>query len=214
MNSFLLLILSTIVHFFARMLSFLSRWYHRATLLGSISTDSFARCEWPKWFIFDASQYMEFWLHASQAFSKISSASSQLEEISRTIRLSAAMARLHCPVFDYMSKQQHDLANFIPPRHSDYWKFVQLVFRWYMVRRNPVYSIPPCILSASSRFICITIIMENQVSAKAGSVKSTTPSRTWRGWLWDSADVSKEERRFLLKVGLTTSGEISESHLN
>lgn len=33
----------------------------------------------------------------------------------------------------------------------------------------------------------------------------TTPSSTWKGWLWDSADVSKEERRFLLKVGYATS---------
>jgi hypothetical protein len=35
---------------------------------------------------------------------------------------------------------------------------------------------------------------------KALSVTSETPSRTWKGWLWDSADVSKEERKFLLKV--------------
>jgi hypothetical protein len=33
------------------------------------------------------------------------------------------------------------------------------------------------------------------------SIASSTPSQTWKGWLWDSADVSKEERRFLLKVG-------------
>lgn len=42
---------------------------------------------------------------------------------------------------------------------------------------------------------------EQAVSIRAVSVKSDTPSRTWKGWLWDSADVSKEERRFLLKVG-------------
>jgi hypothetical protein len=29
------------------------------------------------------------------------------------------------------------------------------------------------------------------------------PSKSWKGWLWDSADVSKEERKFLLKVGYT-----------
>ena len=29
------------------------------------------------------------------------------------------------------------------------------------------------------------------------------PSKSWKGWLWDSADVSKEERKFLLKVGNT-----------
>jgi hypothetical protein len=39
------------------------------------------------------------------------------------------------------------------------------------------------------------------VVEKAVSVSSTTPSSTWKGWLWDSADVSKEERKFLLKVG-------------
>jgi hypothetical protein len=37
---------------------------------------------------------------------------------------------------------------------------------------------------------------------KEGSIASSTPSASWRGWLWDSADVSKEERRFLLKVGI------------
>ncbi|KAG0652965.1 Pantothenate transporter liz1 [Hyphodiscus hymeniophilus] len=36
------------------------------------------------------------------------------------------------------------------------------------------------------------------------SIASSTPSATWKGWLWDSADVSKEERRFLLKVGAVT----------
>jgi hypothetical protein len=36
---------------------------------------------------------------------------------------------------------------------------------------------------------------------KAASITSSTPSQTWRGWLWDSADVSQEERIFLLKVG-------------
>ena len=35
----------------------------------------------------------------------------------------------------------------------------------------------------------------------APSIASSTPSQTWKGWLWDSADVSKEERKFLLKVG-------------
>ncbi|KAH8902258.1 retrograde regulation protein 2 [Coniochaeta sp. PMI_546] len=32
------------------------------------------------------------------------------------------------------------------------------------------------------------------------SVVSSAPSRSWKGWLWDSAEVSKEERRFLLKI--------------
>jgi ACS family pantothenate transporter-like MFS transporter len=36
------------------------------------------------------------------------------------------------------------------------------------------------------------------------SVATTVPSSSWKGWLWDSADVSKEERRFLLKVGYLT----------
>ncbi|KAK6437732.1 hypothetical protein LTR95_006076 [Oleoguttula sp. CCFEE 5521] len=31
-------------------------------------------------------------------------------------------------------------------------------------------------------------------------LKQNDPPSTWRGWLWDSADVSKEERRFLLKL--------------
>ncbi|KAH6665184.1 putative pantothenate transporter liz1 [Halenospora varia] len=34
-------------------------------------------------------------------------------------------------------------------------------------------------------------------------IKSTTPSSSWKGWLWDSADVSKEERKFLLKLDFT-----------
>ncbi|KAF8867029.1 putative pantothenate transporter liz1 [Acephala macrosclerotiorum] len=38
---------------------------------------------------------------------------------------------------------------------------------------------------------------------KAASVASTTPSSSWKGRLWDSADVSKEERRFLLKLDFT-----------
>ncbi|EPE33309.1 MFS general substrate transporter [Glarea lozoyensis ATCC 20868] len=38
---------------------------------------------------------------------------------------------------------------------------------------------------------------------KAASIASSTPSVSWRGWLWDSADVSKEERRFLLKLDFT-----------
>jgi ACS family pantothenate transporter-like MFS transporter len=45
--------------------------------------------------------------------------------------------------------------------------------------------------------------------AKSEIELSTTkePSRSWKGWLWDSADVSKEERRFLFKVGYYTNGE-------
>jgi ACS family pantothenate transporter-like MFS transporter len=39
------------------------------------------------------------------------------------------------------------------------------------------------------------------MAEKAASIASTTPSISWRGWLWDSADVSKEERKFILKVG-------------
>jgi hypothetical protein len=39
------------------------------------------------------------------------------------------------------------------------------------------------------------------VGEKEVDAASTTPSSTWKGWLWDSVDVSKEERRFLLKVG-------------
>lgn len=39
---------------------------------------------------------------------------------------------------------------------------------------------------------------------KTVSIASSTPESSWKGWLWDSADVSKEERRFLLKVCVTT----------
>jgi MFS transporter, ACS family, pantothenate transporter len=46
---------------------------------------------------------------------------------------------------------------------------------------------------------------EKDVSVRAVSIASTTPSGSWKGWLWDSADVSKEERRFLLKVDNTLS---------
>ncbi|OAK94215.1 putative pantothenate transporter liz1 [Phaeosphaeriaceae sp. SRC1lsM3a] len=35
------------------------------------------------------------------------------------------------------------------------------------------------------------------------STSSSTPSRSWKGWLWDSADASKEERRFLFKLDAT-----------
>jgi ACS family pantothenate transporter-like MFS transporter len=41
------------------------------------------------------------------------------------------------------------------------------------------------------------------MAEKAPSVTSSTPSHSWRGWLWDSADVSKEERRFLFKLDAT-----------
>jgi MFS transporter, ACS family, pantothenate transporter len=39
------------------------------------------------------------------------------------------------------------------------------------------------------------------MTEKTDSVVLTTPNSTWKGWLWDSADVSKEERRFILKAG-------------
>lgn len=39
------------------------------------------------------------------------------------------------------------------------------------------------------------------MAERPASIASSTPSSSWKGWLWDSADVSKEERRFLLKVG-------------
>jgi hypothetical protein len=32
------------------------------------------------------------------------------------------------------------------------------------------------------------------------SVASSTPSATWRGWLWDTVGSSQEEKRFILKV--------------
>jgi len=41
------------------------------------------------------------------------------------------------------------------------------------------------------------------ISSDAVSVTSSTPSISWKGWLWDSADVSAEERRFLLKLDFT-----------
>ncbi|KAF2658327.1 putative pantothenate transporter liz1 [Lophiostoma macrostomum CBS 122681] len=41
------------------------------------------------------------------------------------------------------------------------------------------------------------------MTEKAPSVASSTPSHSWKGWLWDSADVSKEERKFLFKLDAT-----------
>ncbi|OIW22625.1 putative pantothenate transporter liz1 [Coniochaeta ligniaria NRRL 30616] len=41
------------------------------------------------------------------------------------------------------------------------------------------------------------------MAEKPVSVTSSAPSRSWKGWLWDSAEVSKEERRFLLKLDFT-----------
>ncbi|PMD13703.1 MFS general substrate transporter [Hyaloscypha hepaticicola] len=41
------------------------------------------------------------------------------------------------------------------------------------------------------------------ISSDAVSVSSSTPSISWRGWLWDSTDVSAEERRFLTKLDFT-----------
>ncbi|OQV00239.1 hypothetical protein CLAIMM_05764 [Cladophialophora immunda] len=41
------------------------------------------------------------------------------------------------------------------------------------------------------------------MAEKAASITSSTRSGSWKGWLWDSADVSKEERRFLLKLDFT-----------
>ncbi|KAG4436104.1 hypothetical protein IFR05_008424 [Cadophora sp. M221] len=41
------------------------------------------------------------------------------------------------------------------------------------------------------------------MAERPASVTSVSKNRTWRGWLWDSADVSKEERRFLLKLDFT-----------
>lgn len=38
------------------------------------------------------------------------------------------------------------------------------------------------------------------MAEKEVAVVPLTPKNSWKGWLWDSADVSKEERRFLLKV--------------
>ena len=35
------------------------------------------------------------------------------------------------------------------------------------------------------------------------SIASSTPSHSWRGWLWDSVDSTKEERRFLFKLDAT-----------
>ncbi|KAF2444153.1 putative pantothenate transporter liz1 [Karstenula rhodostoma CBS 690.94] len=41
------------------------------------------------------------------------------------------------------------------------------------------------------------------MSKQTPSVVSSTPSHSWRGWLWDSADVTKEERKFLFKLDAT-----------
>ncbi|KAF2833941.1 putative pantothenate transporter liz1 [Ophiobolus disseminans] len=38
---------------------------------------------------------------------------------------------------------------------------------------------------------------------RPSSIASSTPSHSWRGWLWDSADSSKEERKFLFKLDAT-----------
>lgn len=38
------------------------------------------------------------------------------------------------------------------------------------------------------------------MAEKEVAVVPVTPKSSWKGWLWDSADVSSEERRFLLKV--------------
>ncbi|KAJ4512988.1 hypothetical protein HRR78_002835 [Exophiala dermatitidis] len=38
------------------------------------------------------------------------------------------------------------------------------------------------------------------MAEKETSVATSTPSTSWKGWLWDTVDVSKEERRFLLKI--------------
>lgn len=58
-------------------------------------------------------------------------------------------------------------------------------------------------LSLSSYFSNFTPVYHIvwKMAEKPASIASTTPSSSWKGWLWDSADVSKEERRFLLKVG-------------
>ncbi|KAE8449068.1 hypothetical protein EG329_008656 [Mollisiaceae sp. DMI_Dod_QoI] len=45
--------------------------------------------------------------------------------------------------------------------------------------------------------------MAEKAASVAVSVASSTPSSSWKGWLWDSADVPKEERRFLLKLDFT-----------
>jgi len=39
------------------------------------------------------------------------------------------------------------------------------------------------------------------MAEKEVSVVPATSKNSWKGWLWDSADVSKEERKFLMKVG-------------
>ncbi|KAN0104087.1 putative pantothenate transporter liz1 [Hyaloscypha variabilis] len=44
---------------------------------------------------------------------------------------------------------------------------------------------------------------KNVSTDDAVSIVSSTPSQSWKGWLWDSADYSTEERRFLLKLDFT-----------
>ncbi|KAF2022570.1 putative pantothenate transporter liz1 [Setomelanomma holmii] len=41
------------------------------------------------------------------------------------------------------------------------------------------------------------------MAKKTPSIASSTPSHSWKGWLWDSADASKEERKFLFKLDAT-----------
>ncbi|KAK5065087.1 hypothetical protein LTR84_000923 [Exophiala bonariae] len=41
------------------------------------------------------------------------------------------------------------------------------------------------------------------MAEKEIAVVPVTPKSSWKGWLWDSADVSPEERRFLLKLDFT-----------
>jgi len=42
-------------------------------------------------------------------------------------------------------------------------------------------------------------VVSTRVIVVADSASKMNKS-SWKGWLWDSADVSKEERKFLLKV--------------
>ena len=48
------------------------------------------------------------------------------------------------------------------------------------------------------------IVSTSVIESTDAQVAAKTPKNSWKGWLWDSADVSKEERRFLLKVCFLT----------
>jgi hypothetical protein len=62
---------------------------------------------------------------------------------------------------------------------------------------------PPFSIYTLVTRIIPTMAEKRVVTSDIISVVSSTPSISWKGWLWDSADYSPEERRFLLKLDFT-----------